>query len=302
LSSSILSRYLDPEALNRIVGRALEPRGLVLGNLAGAHKSPLAGFAVEFAGHREYVPGDDVKHIDWRVYFTRQRYFVKQYEMETNLTCHFVLDTSASMRYGEEQHQKLRYASRMLATLGYAVLRQSDKVSLTTYDTQIRAFLPPSNSMAQIISMTGQLDEIDATDQTETARCLAEVATRLKRREIVMIFSDLFGDVDALEEALQRLRYHRHEVVLFQVLHHDELDFPLEGTTRFVGLETAEHLLTDPQAIRRAYLAALERFDQKLQQVCQRNRVERVVVDTNRDMGEVLIDYLNRRSRLHRRR
>lgn len=302
MTTSILSRYLDPEALNRIVGRALEPRGLVLGNLAGAHKSPLAGFAVEFAGHREYVPGDDVKHIDWRVYYTRQRYFVKQYEMETNLTCHFVLDTSASMRYGNDEQQKLRYAARTLATLGYAVLRQSDKVSLTTYDTQIREFLPPSNSLAQILSITEQLDQTEASGPTETAQCLTELAGRIKRREIVIVFSDLFGSPEALESALQRLRYHRHEVVLMQILHRDELEFSLEGMTRFVGLEADEQLLTDPQAIRAAYLAALERFDRKLSNICQRNRIERVQVDTSRDMGEVLIDYLNRRSRLQRRR
>ena len=115
MARTILSRYLDPEVLSRISGRRIEPRGLVIGNLAGAHKSPLSGFAVEFAGHREYVWGDDPKHIDWRVYFTRGKYFVKQYEMETNLVCHFVLDTSASMRYGDQSQQKLRYASQMIA-------------------------------------------------------------------------------------------------------------------------------------------------------------------------------------------
>ena len=125
-----------------------------MGNLAGAHKSPLSGFAVEFAGHREYVWGDDPKHIDWRVYFKRQRYFVKQYEMETNLVCHFVLDTSASMRYGDGDEQKLRYAAKMIATLGYAVIRQSDKVSLATFDEEIGGIVPPSNAMPQIIRMT----------------------------------------------------------------------------------------------------------------------------------------------------
>ena len=126
MARTILSRYLDPQVLSQISGRRIEPRGLVLGNLAGAHKSPLAGFAVEFAGHREYVPGDDPKHIDWRVYFTRDRYFVKQYEMETNLVCHFVLDISASMRYGEGRQQKLQYAAQMISALGYAIVRQSD--------------------------------------------------------------------------------------------------------------------------------------------------------------------------------
>src|SRR5690606_28920088 len=138
MSASVLSRYLDPEVLTRVADRHFEPQGLVVGNLAGAHKSPLAGFAVEFAGHREYVPGDDPKHVDWRVYFNRDKYFIKQYEMETNFVCHMVLDISSSMRYGEGNQQKLLYAAKMATTLGYSIVRQSDKVSLSTFDTHIR--------------------------------------------------------------------------------------------------------------------------------------------------------------------
>src|ERR1041384_4696322 len=145
---SVLNRYLDPEVLAHVADRHLEPRGLVIGNLAGAHKSPLAGFAVEFAGHREYSPGDDPKHVDWRVYFTREKYFIKQYEMETNFVCHVILDVSASMRYGEGARQKLLYAAQMATTLGYAVVAQSDKVSLATFDDKVVGFLPPGNSMA----------------------------------------------------------------------------------------------------------------------------------------------------------
>src|SRR5215471_17711816 len=134
MPKSVLSRYLDPDVLSRMASRQIEPRGLVLGSLAGAHKSPLSGFAVEFAGHREYVRGDDPRHIDWRLFFTRDKYFIKQYEMETNLVCHLVLDVSASMRYGAEGRQKLLYAAQMAASLGHAVIRQSDQVSLTTFD------------------------------------------------------------------------------------------------------------------------------------------------------------------------
>ena len=140
MAKSVLSRYLDPEVLGRIANRRIEPRGLVMGNLAGAHKSPLSGFAVEFAGHREYFWGDDPKHIDWRIYFNRQRYMIKQYEMETNFVCHLLLDTSASMRYGDGGQQKMRYGAQMIATLAYAVLRQSDKVSLATFNDEVRGF------------------------------------------------------------------------------------------------------------------------------------------------------------------
>lgn len=302
MAKSVLSRYLDPEVLGRLANRRIEPRGLVMGNLAGAHKSPLSGFAVEFAGHREYFWGDDPKHIDWRIYFNRQRYMIKQYEMETNFVCHLLLDVSASMRYGDGPAQKLQYAAQMAATLAYAIVRQSDKVSLATFDDEIRGLVPPNNSMAQIVRVTEHLDHIEPVRKTDMARCLNELTSRMKRREIIFILSDFFADLDALESALQRMRYNRHEVVLFQVMHHDELYFELDGMVKFVGLELPEELITQPEVLRREYLLAVERFNSSLEDLCHRNRVERVLVDTSRDMGQMFADYLNQRSRLNRGR
>jgi uncharacterized protein (DUF58 family) len=302
VAKSILSRYLDPEVLGRIGNRHLQPRGLVVGNLAGAHKSPLSGFAVEFAGHREYVPGDDPKHIDWRVYFNRDKYFIKQYEMETNFVCHLLLDVSASMRYGEGDEQKLLYASKMATTLGHSIVRQSDKVSLSTFDERVLGFVPPSNSMGQVIRMTDHLDEIQPVQKTRMAECLIELTGRMRRREIVMVFSDFFTDLDALEPALQRMRYNRHEVVLMQIMHHDELAFEFNGMIKFIGLEIPQELLTQPEELRQGYLRAMQRFNDRFEDLCQRNRIERVLVDTRRDMGEVFVDYLNQRSLLNRGR
>jgi uncharacterized protein (DUF58 family) len=296
MSASILSRYLDPEVLSRMADRHIDPQGLVIGNLAGAHKSPLSGFAVEFAGHREYVWGDDPKHIDWRVYFTRDKYFIKQYEMETNFVCHLVLDVSSSMRYGEGSQQKLLYAAQMASTLGYSIVRQSDKVSLATFDEQIVGFVPPSNSMSQVVRMTEHLDQIQPVQKTRMADCLSELTSRMRRREIVLVFSDFFTDLPPLERALQRMRYHRHEVVLFHVLHHDELNFQFEGMIKFVGLEDTDELLMQPEDLRAAYLRVFQRYEKQLEDLCQRNRIERVRVDTSRNMGEVLVDYLNQRS------
>jgi uncharacterized protein (DUF58 family) len=302
VAGSILSRYLDPEVLGRLAGRSLEPRGLVVGTLAGHHKSPLSGFAVEFAGHREYVPGDDPRHIDWRVYYNRDKYFLKQYEMETNLVCHLVVDVSASMRYGEGNEQKLLAAAQLATTLGHCVVRQGDKVSLATFDEAVLAVVPPASSMAQIVRMTEHLDAIEPVRKTRMADCLADLAGRMRRREIVLVFSDFFTDLDQLEAALQRLRFAKHEVVLFQVLHHDELDFRFEGMVKFRGLETADELLTQPAELRKRYLEALGRFNDRFQAICHRNRVERVVVDTSRDRADVLIDHLNHRSLLNRGR
>lgn len=299
---SVLSRYLNADVLSRMADRQIEPRGLVIGNLAGAHKSPLSGFAVEFAGHREYTPGDDPKHIDWRVYFNRDKYFIKQYEMETNFVCHLVLDASASMRYGDERQQKLLYAAQMATTLGYSIIRQSDKVSLATFDEQVLGVVPPSNSMGQVVRMTEHLDSIEPVQKTRLAECLMELAGRMGRREIVMVFSDFFTDLDRLEAALQRMRYQKHEVVLFQVMHHDELEFRFDGMVKFIGLEIPEELLAQPEELREGYLAALGRFNGRFEEMCQQNRVERVLVDTSRDMAEVFADYLNQRSLLNRGR
>ncbi len=299
---SILSRYLNPEVLNRLIGRRIDPRGLVLGNLAGSHKSPQSGFAIEFAGHREYVWGDDPKHIDWRLFFNRELLFIKQYEMETNFVCHFMLDASASMRYGEGPQQKLAYAAQMIAALGHAIVRQGDKVSLATFDEAVRGHVAPSSSMAQIIRMAELLDRTEPANKTQTAACLNELCSRTRRREIVMVFSDFFTDLPGLEASLQQMRYRLHDVVLFQIMHHDELTFEFDRMTKFIGLEIPEELLAHPEAIRRSYLRAMEASNQRLEELCGRNRIERVLVDSSRDMAEVLIDYLNQRSRAHRGR
>ena len=298
--SSVLSRYLNPDVLSQIADRSIDPRGLVVGNLAGAHKSPLSGFAVEFAGHREYVPGDDPKHVDWRVYFSRDKYFVKQYELETNFVCHLIVDISASMRYGEGQQQKMLYASQMATALAYSIIKQSDRVSLSTFDEKICGYVPPGNSMAQVQRMTEHLDEIEPKEKTDMSECLSEVAGRTGRREIIMIFSDFFTDLDELEKVLQRLRYQQHEVVLFQVLHHDELAFNFDGMIKFIGLEVPDEILMQPSELRKAYLAALNRFNDRFEEICQANKVERLLVDTSTGMGEFLFDYLNTRGLVRR--
>jgi uncharacterized protein (DUF58 family) len=298
MAHSILARYLDPATLGHLGSRSLEPRGLVLGHLAGSHKSPLAGFAVEFAGHREYVAGDDLRHLDWRVFFRREKYFIKQYEMETNFTCHLVLDASASMRYGEGDENKLLYAARMIAVLAKLVTAQSDQASLAVLDDKVETLVPPSNSPAQVIRFVEQIDRVEPRRGTELDACLNELIGRMRRREIVMVFSDFFTDLAKLEPVLQRLRYQKHEVVLFHVLHHDETAFEFEGQIRFRGLELPEELTTQPDQLQSLYLQSLNAYIVEFDDVCRRNRIERVPVDTSRTMGDVLTEYLNERSRV----
>lgn len=302
MSHATLARYLDPDVLSQVADRHFEPKGLVIGNLAGAHKSPLSGFAVEFAGHREYAPGDDTKHIDWRVYFNRDKFFVKQYELETNFVCHLLLDISASMRYGQGRQQKLMYAAQMATTLGYSIVRQSDKVSLSTFDSHVRGFVAPSNSIDQIVRMVHHLEEVEPKEKTSMGTCLNELATRMGRREIVVVLSDFFTELDEIESVIQRMRYNRHEVVLIQVLHHDELTFDFDAMTKFVGLEVPEELLAQPEDLREGYLQALHRFNERIEQISHRNRCEHVLVDTSRPLAQTFADYLNRRARLRQAR
>jgi uncharacterized protein (DUF58 family) len=206
------------------------------------------------------------------------------------------------MRYGEEAEQKLLYAAQLATTLGYSIIRQNDKVSLGTFDDRLRGFVAPSNSMAQIHRMTEHLGEIDPVEKTNMPDCLMELAGRTRRREIVMVFSDFFTDLSALEPALQRMRYSQHEVVLFHVLHHDELYFEFDGMVKFLGLEIDEEFLSQSEDIRTGYLRAINNYKQQFDELCQRNRIERVEVDTHRNMAEVLIDYLNQRAKIRRAR
>lgn len=296
MAESTLAKFVDPEVLNKIADRAFEPRNLVQGALAGAHASPLSGFAVEFAGHREYVPGDDPRHIDWRVYYTRGKYFVKQYEMETNLVAHLVLDASASMRYGVGDQQKLQYAAKTAATLAYCVVRQRDKVSFSLVDDAVRVALPPSNSPAQLARITDELDRLECTAGTSLPRLLPELVERFQRREIVLLISDFLLPPAELEPSLQRLRYYQHEVVLMQVLHHDEIEFRLPGNVNFVGLETGGSVSARPADLRKAYLDAFAAHAAELEQLAQRNQCEFLRLNTSRDLAETLADYLSQRN------
>ena len=298
MTASVLSRYLNPEILSRVADRPLEPRGLVMGNLAGAHKSPLSGFAVEFAGHRDYIVGDDPRHIDWRLYYKRDRLSIKQYEMETNFVCHLLLDVSASMRYGNGTEQKLAYAAQAATTLGYSIIVQNDKVSLATFDNRVRGHVPPGNSLAQIHRITQHLDQIAPVEKTSMADSLTDLTGRMGRREIVMIFSDFFTDLDALEKVLQRMKYNRHEIVLFHILHHHERTFQFEGMVKFLGLEEASEYLTQTEDIRNGYLESLQRYETAFEDLCRRNAIERVSVDTSGNLGDDLVEYLNQRTRV----
>ena len=287
--------YLKPEILARAEALGLAARQVVEGLRVGDHKSPYKGFSVEFVQHREYVPGDDIRHIDWKGYGRSERYTIKQYEQETNYTAHLLLDGSNSMRYGAGETNKLEYAKLLVASLSYLIVRQRDSVGLRIFTTNWRAELPPSSQLRHIHAILHTLEETKPGEDTSVGPLLDEVADRVGRRGLVFLISDGFDDVAAILKGLRHLRFRGHEVVLFHILHRDEIDFPLDGNIRFIGLEGFEELMTRPQLLKPAYLRAIGTYLAELQKGCDGSGVDYVRMVTDRPLAAALGDYLVRR-------
>jgi uncharacterized protein (DUF58 family) len=286
------TNYLDPRVLARVRGLELQARLLVEGYLAGMHRSPHHGFAVEFAQHREYVPGDDLKHLDWKVYGRTGRFYLKQYELETNLVCWLLIDGSASMGYRSGDVSKYDYACMAAAGLAYLIVQQADSVGLAAFDAQLRQFLRPSSTPSHLKELVRALGTGPAKAETRVGTVLHELAERLKQRGLVMLFSDLFDDVPTIISGLQHLRHERHEVVVFHILDAAELDFPFEDATLFRGLEQPAELLTDPRGLRQSYLRELNAFQEELRRGCRGLKVDLVPLRTDGDLGTALARYL----------
>ncbi|RMD77931.1 MAG: DUF58 domain-containing protein [Lentisphaerae bacterium] len=290
-----LAKYLNPKAISAIGGLMLNPRGLVEGNMAGAHKSPFHGFSVEFAGHREYIPGDDPRHIDWKAYYKRDKYLLKQYEADTNLVCQILLDVSESMRFGPEGISKFDYANYLAVSLAYLVVKARDKAGITLFDESILDYIPPSNSMEMAYKMSALLENTEPKKKTTIRQTLLNFAEQIGRRQLVVIISDCLVDLEGLKYGLSRLRYDKHEIVLFHVLHPYELEFPLKGRIHFIGMEGYKDLKLEAKQIRRAYLERLQRHLHSIEEACERNHIEYVLVNTGKPIEELLFGYLTSR-------
>jgi len=288
-------KYLDPLILAKVRSLELQARLIVEGYLSGMHKSPYHGFSVEFAQHREYVPGDDIKHVDWKVYGRTERFYLKQYEEETNLICWLLLDVSESMGYGSGQVTKYDYACFMAAALSYLILHQQDSVGLMTFDDQPRKFLKPSSQPSQLKEIVKIMNAGLGREKTQLAPIFHELAERIGRRAIVVILSDLFDDVEPLLAGIKHLRHKRHEVVVFHVLDAAEVDFPFQEATLFRGLEQWGDLLTDPRALRQGYLEELNTFQSELQRGCREQNIDYLPLRTDMNLGVALSAYLGNR-------
>ena len=290
-------RYLRPEVTGRIRRLELTARRVVEGFLSGMHRSPYFGQSIEFLQHRQYTRGDEIRHIDWKVYARQDRLHIKQYEEETNLRLTLMIDRSGSMAYGKDESNKFDYAASIAASLAYLALRQKDATGLITFDQNVGASVPPKSNQQQLTRILSLLDKVGADGRTDLGKVAKEVAQSIPRRGLIVIVSDLLG-VDSLVEGLRVLRQRGHDVALFHLLHDDELNFEFSGATRFECLENEDFLNCNPRALREGYLEALNEFLAKTKRACGRLSIDYMQVKTSEPLDAVLAKFLASRQAL----
>jgi len=295
-------RFLHPEAIRRIGRLELRARYVVEGMLSGMHRSPYFGQSVEFLQHRQYAPGDDLRHVDWKAWAKQDRLYIKQYEEDTNLRCTLAVDVSASMQYGSGPLNKYEYAATVASSLAHLLLRQHDAVACLAFDQTIRARTPLRSTEVHLSAIVKTLDANRPKEKTDTGAILQEIAETSPRRGMMVLISDLLGDVQSILRGIRLLRQRGHDVMVLHVMDDDELDFPFEGPTRFEGLELAERLKCNPRALREGYLASLERFLTTLRRGCARDGVDYTLIRTSEPLDAALAAFLCHRmaaSRMH---
>ncbi|MBX7103763.1 MAG: DUF58 domain-containing protein [Gemmataceae bacterium] len=289
-------RFLDPAVLARIGRLDLRAKQAVEGFITGQHTSHFFGHSVEFAQHREYVRGDDLRHLDWKVWSKTDRFYIKQYESETNLRVTFVVDVSESMRYGKAPWTKYDSASTIAACLAYLALRQHDAAGLVSFDSAVRQVVPARSSMTHVDSLVSALNVSKPKEKTDLEQICRRVAEVVPSRGMVVLISDLLCDRGPLFRGLEMLRHRRHDILVFHVLDDDELDFPFAGTTRFEGMEEMPELLCDPRALRDGYLAELEEYLTELRRGCSKRGIDYTLIRTQACLEAALSRYLNFRN------
>lgn len=288
---------LDPETINRAEALGLHARYVVEGYMSGEHKSPFRGFSIEFTQHREYVPGDDTRHLDWKVLGRTDRYYLKQYEQETNYVAHVLLDGSESMRYGSGKLTKFDYGRQMAACLSYLILHQRDAVSVGIFDQQMRDYVPRTGNLGSIHGIMATLAAFRPQQPTTIGPVLHAMAAQVRRRGIVVLISDLFDEEQQILDGIQHLRFGGSEVIVMHVMDPFELEFPFDGLIEFDGLEQASKIMTRPRDIRRGYLAEMNAFCERIRLGCERQNCHYLLVNTAHSLHEVLSGYLAFRRR-----
>lgn len=292
-------KYLRPEVVSKLSNMELRARLVVEGFITGLHKSPYHGFSVEFAEHRQYMPGDDLKHVDWKVLGRTDRYYIKQYEEETNLKCYLIVDASRSMEYASSGHlRKIEYASYLAAALAYLMVKQQDAVGLSVYDEKVRTYLPPHATKSYLKLILKELEALRSGSKTGTAKSLHEIAERVKRRGLVVILSDLFDDPRAVITAFKHFRHRKNEVIVMQILDPLERSFAFGGDAVFRDMETEEEVMTQPWHIMKSYRTEVQRFIEHYKRECREHKIDLVLLDTAVPFDVALFQYLQKRTKM----
>jgi uncharacterized protein (DUF58 family) len=293
-------KYLNPEIISKLNSLELRARLVVEGFIVGLHRSPYHGFSVEFTEHRPYMQGDSPKDIDWKVYGKTEKYFIKQYEEETNLRSYILLDTSKSMNYASNGNvRKIDYATTLVAALGYLMVEQQDAVGVALYAEKINKFLPPKATKTYLLEIYKQLSAINPSDKTQTASSLNTIAEKIKRRGLVIIISDFFDDITSVLKSLKHFRYKNNEVIVFHILDPLERSFAFGRDAIFKDLETLDELTTQPYQIQKSYREAMEQFTQSIKRECLNSNIEYNLIETSTPFDKALFSYIQKRSRLH---
>ena len=294
-------RYLEPRTLARISSLDLRARLIVEGLMSGMHRSPYQGISVEFAQHRPYVAGDDIRHVDWKVFGRNDKIYLKQYQEETNLQLILVVDASESMGFGSigsgaESWSKYDHATAVAGSLAYMAIRQQDSVGLAIFDQVLSRFFKPSNLPAQWKVVVQELQQVPRWNKTNTGKILDQIAERLNHRSLIVILSDFFDNLESIQKGLRRLRYKKHEVIMFQVLDPQEIEFPFEDVTLFHGLEELGELLTEPRSLRDGYLKQLADSTESLKKICRGMQIDFTRLNSGQPLDVALSGFLATRA------
>ena len=291
-------KYLKPEIVSQLSSLDLVARLVVEGFMTGLHRSPYHGFSVEFSEYRPYMPGDALRHVDWKVVGRTDRYYVKQFEEETNLKSYLLLDCSNSMGYGSGSLTKLQYATYLSAALTYLLLKQRDAVGLAVYDEKIRKLLPARSVFSHLSIILREMDRQPSQNQTNLSQTFHQLAERIKRRSLIMVFSDLLDDPDDVLNALKHFRHQKHEVIVFHVLDPMEIHFEFKKDAQFIDLESGDKIQTQPWHIRQDYQKQVEDFMTHYKRECREHRIDYIPIETSQPFDTALFHYLAKRKRI----
>lgn len=292
-------KYLDPQIVSRLDTLELRARMVVEGFIAGLHKSPFHGFSVEFAERRQYMPGDPIKLIDWKHYAKTDRYYIKQYEEETNLKSFLLLDVSKSMAYTSGEVSKRDYAGSLTAALAYLNLKQRDAVGLVTFDKRIRSFIPPASKGGQLNQLLAEISRQTPGEETNISGALHIMAERIKRRGLIVLISDLLDDPEDIISGLRHFRHGRHEVIVFHIVDPREKDFAFREEAIFRDMETGEEITTLPWQIKKSYSSSFAEFSRLMALRCNESKIDYHLIDTSTPFDQALFAFLGKRARLY---